>query len=49
MEEALVGKSDAELDKLGYVNQHGLSRKVDAFFPFLHMVRRTNVHLAAYI
>jgi len=27
IEEVLVGKSDAELDKAGYVNQHGLSRK----------------------
>jgi len=29
MEEIMVGKSDAELDNMGYVNQHGLSRKVD--------------------
>ena len=48
MEELLVRKSDAELDKVGYVNQHGLSRKVDVFFPFLHVVRCTNAHLAAY-
>ena len=34
IEEVLVGKSNDELDKVGYVNQHGLSRKVDAFFPF---------------
>ncbi len=27
--ETLVGKSDAELNNMGYVNQRGLSRKVD--------------------
>ena len=39
MEEALVGKSNAELDNMGYVNQHGLSRKVGAFVPFPLLVR----------
>jgi hypothetical protein len=28
----------AELDKMGYVNQRGLSRKVDAFVSFYRVV-----------
>jgi hypothetical protein len=31
MGEALWATSRAELDKIGYVNQHGLSRKVNRF------------------
>ena len=31
MGETLWGASRAELDKVGYVNQHGLSRKVGRF------------------
>ena len=33
MEETLVGKPNNELDKIGYVNQHGLSRKVECIRP----------------
>jgi hypothetical protein len=32
--EALWATARAELDKMGYVNQHGLSRKVNPFISF---------------
>ena len=32
--EALWATSGAELDKMGYVNQHGLSRKLNPFISF---------------
>ena len=32
--EHLETQPHAELDKIGYVNQHGLSRKVDVFVSF---------------
>ena len=37
MGEALWATPQAELDKIGYVNQHGLSRKVRAFAPAFPM------------
>ena len=44
----LATRPHAELDKIGYVNQHGLSRKVDAFVSFTCAVFCTNAHVAVY-
>jgi hypothetical protein len=49
MGESLWGKSRGELDKVGYVNQHGLSRKVDRFRLLSYSILVLILDVAAYI
>ena len=46
--EYLATQPHAELDKIGYVNQHGLSRKVDALVSFSRAEFCTEAHVAVY-
>jgi hypothetical protein len=49
VEVVLHNTPSTELDKTGYVNQHGLSRKVDAFVSFPRVVFCGHLHYSTFL